>query len=116
MKKKLTTYIETIDTLITNTPAGTDWKGISQTHLIQIQFFQHERLVHLLVTILFALLTFSSIWIVYFAFSVAALLLTLLLLCLLIPYIRHYYLLENGVQKLYEQYDRLCELGNTQND
>ena len=35
--------------------------------------------------------------------------LTVLLLILLIPYIRHYYILENGVQKLYTYYDRLTE-------
>ena len=29
------------------------------------------------------------------------------LLVLLIPYVMHYYLLENSVQKMYEQYDRM---------
>ena len=33
--------------------------------------------------------------------------LLILLLCLLIPYIRHYFLLENGVQRLYGIADRL---------
>ena len=31
---------------------------------------------------------------------------------LLFPYINHYYLLENGVQKMYEQYDRMLEYQN----
>jgi hypothetical protein len=31
------------------------------------------------------------------------------LLILLIPYIRHYYLLENGVQKMYKQYDEMLK-------
>ena len=31
------------------------------------------------------------------------------LLILLFPYINHYYLLENGVQKMYAQYDRMLE-------
>lgn len=37
------------------------------------------------------------------------------LLILLIPYVRHYYILENEVQKMYGQYDALCSLsmGNT---
>ena len=36
-------------------------------------------------------------------------------LILLIPYVRHYYILENEVQKMYGQYDALCSLsmGNT---
>ena len=36
-------------------------------------------------------------------------------LILIIPYVRHYYILENEVQKMYGQYDALCSLsmGNT---
>ena len=32
------------------------------------------------------------------------------LLVLLIPYIAHYYLLENGVQKMYQQYDKIKQI------
>ena len=69
--------------------------------LIQIGFFQHERLIHLIVTVLFAILASLLIqeW--------AVLLLCLMFFVLLIPYIRHYYILENGVQKLYEYYDQI---------
>ena len=75
-----------------------------------IGFFQHERLVHELVMILFALLTVGG-----FLFFVAlpdylVLVLDFLFLGLLIPYIRHYYGLENGVQKLYSLYSRLERL------
>jgi uncharacterized RDD family membrane protein YckC len=35
------------------------------------------------------------------------LVLTFLFIILLIPYIRHYYILENGVQKLYTYYDSI---------
>lgn len=112
MKKELTAYVQKIDTLIqTQDGAGDkDWQSICQEHQIHIQFFQHERLIHLMVTITFALLAFASVWLLYFAFSPASLLLTLLLFCLLIPYISHYYFLENSVQKLYVQYDCLTDL------
>ena len=76
--------------------------------LVQIQFFQHERLIHLIVTVLFALLTTISILASLLIVGQPILLaLDLLFLVLLIPYIHHYYLLENGVQKLYEFYDNL---------
>lgn len=77
--------------------------------LVQIQFFQHERLIHLIVTVLFALLTVGSIFITLVAGQYLPLLLALDLLffSLLIPYIYHYYLLENGVQTLYSYYDDL---------
>lgn len=75
--------------------------------LIQIQFFQHERLVHLLVTILFAILSVFTMITNLFLNEIYLLPLELLFLVLLIPYIYHYYILENGVQKLYQYYDKL---------
>jgi hypothetical protein len=77
--------------------------------LIQIQFFQHERLIHLIVTVLFALLTVITLFTNLFLTEPLLLVLSLLFFVLLIPYIKHYYLLENGVQKLYTYYDKLCE-------
>ena len=77
--------------------------------LIQIGFFQHERLVHLIVTITFAILTMLAILGTLFEPQPALFALVVLLLVLLIPYIRHYYILENGVQKLYRYYDCLRE-------
>ena len=74
--------------------------------LIQIGFFQHERLIHLIVTVTFALLTIIAIMGTLIMPQPALFVLVLLLLVLLIPYIRHYYILENGVQKLYQYYDK----------
>ena len=75
--------------------------------MIQIGFFQHERLVHLIVTVTFAILTFMAVGGALFMPEPAMFILILFLLILLVPYIRHYYLLENGVQELYTYYDRL---------
>ena len=80
--------------------------------LIQIGFFQHERLIHLIVTVTFALLTIIAIMGTLIVPQPALFALVLLLLVLLIPYIRHYYILENGVQKLYQYYDRFVILKN----
>lgn len=76
---------------------------------MQIGFFQHERLVHLIVTVTFAILTLISIVAALMICNPALYVLTLLLVVLLIPYIMHYYTLENEVQKMYEQYDRILE-------
>jgi len=72
-----------------------------------ILFFQHERLIHLLVTILFALLTFGSLVTYLVTGFLPVIALFVLFLALLIPYIFHYYHLENGVQQLYDLYDQL---------
>lgn len=77
--------------------------------LIQIQLLQHERLIHLIVTVTFAILTLMTFAIYLLVDTLALLILCSLFLVLLIPYIRHYYILENGVQKLYEYYDILLE-------
>jgi len=73
--------------------------------LTHIRFFQHERLIHLIVTITVAMaLIIISLFTITNP-SVMLFILDLLLLVLLIPYIMHYYFLENGVQKLYAIYD-----------
>ncbi len=84
-----------------------DWEEEMQKHLVQIAFFAHERLIHLVVTVLFALMTTMVFLYTFGNFSISLLLLLILLMGLLIPYIRHYFLLENSVQDMYEQYDKM---------
>ena len=82
-------------------------------HLVQVGFFQHERLIHLIVTVTFALLEMLAIVLSVISDSLFTLLLPIVILILLIPYIRHYYILENEVQKMYVQYDRMRRLQQT---
>lgn len=80
-------------------------------HTMRVHDFQHERLVHLLVTLFFGFLLVGT---------VAALLaqplselvmplgiLSIILLVLEIAYIRYYYVLENSVQSLYPLTEQL---------
>jgi ABC-type antimicrobial peptide transport system permease subunit len=112
MEKRILSYRKRIDELLQQEDAN--WEKILKEHLTQVAFFQHERLIHLIVTVLFAVLEIMSILgtVVLAAMesgNIAMSLLTILLLILLIPYIRHYYILENEVQKMYVQYDKLLE-------
>lgn len=75
--------------------------------LVQIQFFQHERLIHLIVTVCFALLLMLALIGCYLTPDFGLFALAALFFGLLVPYIKHYYLLENGVQKLYSYYDTI---------
>lgn len=84
-----------------------------EEHLVQVGFFQHERLIHLIVTVTFALLEMLAIVLSVISDSLFTLLLPIVILILLIPYIRHYYILENEVQKMYVQYDRMRSLQQT---
>ena len=92
---------------------------ILQEMLVQIGFFQHERLIHLMVTVLFAFLTIFTItaacFMNHFYYGMMFCLLSMVCLMLLVPYIRHYYILENGVQKLYELYDAIRNVRSVNN-
>lgn len=113
MEQRILTYRRRIDDLLAQNDPTTDWNRVLEEHLTQVSFFQHERLIHLIVTVTFAILTvmsaLASVWAleVGSASGPALLALTALLSVLLIPYIRHYYILENEVQKMYRQYDRI---------
>ncbi|MCI7107347.1 MAG: hypothetical protein PUA77_04600 [Lachnospiraceae bacterium] len=107
MKKRILDYRGKIDNLLEENAPDTDWEAVLSEHLVQIGFFQHERLVHLLVTLAFALFTILTILAGLVMESVMLLGLTVAFLVLLVPYIMHYYLLENETQKMYVQYDNI---------
>lgn len=111
MEKRIKGYLAWIDSLLETSATNdlVDWQREIEKHLIQISFFQHERIVHLIVTVIFALLEMMSFLGLLYAFSPGMMALTLLILVLLVPYIRHYYILENGVQKMYGQYDEMLK-------
>ena len=108
MLKKLDDYRIFLEGLLS------EGKPLSEAQLrsvrVHIGFFQHERLVHELVLILFALLTVGGFFFFLVVPEILVLVLDILFLCLLVPYIRHYFGLENGVQSLYWLYDRLESL------
>jgi len=108
MKKRILAYRRKIDGLLQEN-GGYDWAALKTEHLVQIAFFQHERLIHLLVTGLFALMEILLVALVLLAFSPVVLILAAAVLLLLIPYVWHYRLRENEVQKLYAQYDQIVE-------
>ena len=110
MEKRILSYRRYMDEqlwILKEGGSAGDIMQLKKEHLTQLGFFQHERLVHLIVTVLFALLEVLSIIIVLVSGEVFSVILPIAVLILLIPYIRHYYILENEVQKMYRQYDML---------
>ena len=108
MKKYLHEYIEKIDNLLKENKKITN--DIIQKHLIKIGFFQHERLIHLLVTLFYAFIAIVFLllgFVHYVFFLISSIVLTFLMF-----YIVHYFRLENGVQYLYKQYDIMLEKQN----
>nr|MBQ8253656.1 hypothetical protein [Lachnospiraceae bacterium] len=116
MKNRIVNYLGYIDKLLAEDGKNNeaDYEKLMKEHLIQIDFFMHERLVHLLVTLAFAIFGFMSFFALVFDFQPGLLALFVAILILLIPYIMHYYLLENGVQKMYRQYDEMLKRASVQ--
>ena len=86
-----------------------DFLELKKEILVKIQFMQHERLIHFLVTMMFAILLIMCFAAFLLSENMGMLAAAGLMLVLLVPYIGHYYFLENGVQKLYYIYDKICE-------
>jgi hypothetical protein len=85
-------------------------QAIRDHHDRRVRDFQHERLIHLLVTLfvsLFALLAVG--WLLYHPLLATAALAALLLV-LTVAYVFHYFRLENCVQRLYGLTRQLDEL------
>jgi len=72
--------------------------------LKEIQIYQHERLIHLIVTVFVGIVSIIILGFSLIVENILLIILLALLIILFIPYILHYYFLENGVQKLYKFY------------
>ena len=112
MKQRIQAYLKYIDEILDenseiNKGVERDWDKEIESHLTQIAFFSHERLVHLIVMCLVAICTVMCILTFIIKSEIMLLPLIVLFFVLLVPYIMHYYLLENSVQRMYEQYDAM---------
>ena len=105
MKKEISAYIDEIRRILTEKDKVTP--ELLASMLIRIKFYQHERFIHLIVTMTFAVMTVLSVILVVTAASPVTTVLMLLFLGLTIPYVVHYYFLENSVQLLYKLYYEL---------
>jgi fatty acid desaturase len=85
-----------------------DRKELARYHNMKIQWLQHERMIHLLVTILFALI-FMFLFGILMLFPGDWLILIplVIVIALLCAYIFHYFKLENTVQSWYKLYDEI---------
>ena len=105
MKNYLEDYINEIDKKINNKQIT---KNDIEKHLIKIKFFQHERLVHLLVTLFYAMYLFISI--IIFLKIWQFVIITYIILIILLFYVKHYFFLETRVQYLYKEYDKMNQI------
>ncbi len=78
------------------------WRDLSDYHHQQIQNFQHERLIHLLVTLTYALANLITLALTLAFPSIGIVIMDIILLVMLAFYVWHYFALENGIARLYQ--------------
>lgn len=76
-------------------------------HEQQITWMQHERLIHLIVTLFVCLFTLLALGFAFHHTSWSAWFLGVIFLILSMAYLIHYFRLENGVQRWYEMANQI---------
>jgi len=113
MTEYLTQYMETVAKRMEQCSDKDELDEIMAEHMDKISFMQHERFIHLIVTFLFAIVLCIFIAILLFmdrADSGETIGVTVLIVIIMATecfYVKHYYFLENTVQKMYRVYDEL---------
>ncbi len=103
MRKYITDYIKEIEGKV-----NSNYKFTKEEISIfkeKIVYFQHERLIHLLVTLFYAL--FAILFMALIMLSHLFIIIFIFLIVFLLFYVRHYFFLENQVQYMYTLYDKI---------
>lgn len=108
MREYIDGYVKHTDKLIDDNKYNNDF---IEDHLIMIKFFQHERVIHLVITLFYAVFTilFFALGVLSNLFLIIAIILCIFLIC----YIYHYFYLENHIQYMYKQYNKMKKLDLT---
>ena len=107
MTEYLTNYMNTVTEKLAKCSDKDELEDILAEHMDKIAFMQHERIVHFLVTMMFALILTILVCTMLFTQNLAVLVLVAIMIVLIAFYIKHYYFLENTVQKMYKVYDAM---------
>lgn len=103
----LKNYTKELEQMLGERHTHDEWKTLLKHHRERISYFQHERLVHLLVTLTFGIALLLSTLATMANPSFVLFGIDALLFILFVPYLFHYRSLENGVQKLYKLTDEI---------
>lgn len=104
MKRYIKEYIKNLEEKIEKDNISELDKAILKDKIV---YFSHERLIHLLVTIIYIIVTllFMSLAMISYVFLIPFFIGIIFLLF----YIPHYFFLENSVQYLYKLYDKVIK-------
>lgn len=109
MGRYISDYIKYVNKILSDDNKDTDYEKLMKDFLLKISFFQHERLVHLIVTVMVAILLFISIIYIFMTQMQIMAILSGILLILVFCYLGYYYFIENTVMEMYKTYDKIAE-------
>ena len=110
MTKQIRAYLALLEQFFSAEHSDEELLKMRAELLQRIAFYQHERIVHLIVTMSFGVFFMLSLILVLNIGGIGLILLTVLFLVMLAAYIKHYYFLENSVQKMYLYYFKIEKL------
>ena len=116
MTAYLKKYMEETQRRLRNYADLAELEEIFLEHKDKISFMQHERIVHFLVTMMFAIVLAIFICAFLLTENPALFILVIIIMVLLGFYIKHYYFLENTVQEMYKIYDEMLILRKKEAD
>ena len=116
MTKQIKEYLEHLRLFLDGEHSPEEYAAELSRLYVRIGLFSHERLIHLLVTLGFAVFFLIALFMALIKGGVGLFVLAALFLLLLVPYIKHYYFLENSVQKMYLIYNKLEQLSGETNE
>ncbi len=107
MTEYLKAYIAQAEERLQKCHTYDDAEQLLKEHKDKIAFMQHERIVHFLVTMMFAIVLAIFIGVELLTENLLLSVLIIIIIVLLAFYIKHYYFLENTVQYMYVIYDNI---------
>ena len=112
MLENMIAYQRKIEQLIKGNSNDTDWQEESNYFQIKLEYLQHERLIHLLVTLTVGLACLISCLFSLSYYLVPLFILDSILMFLFLAYIIHYRKLENTTQSCYQTLDKIQQKFN----
>ena len=106
MKKYIKEYISEIDKKINNNHKFSSDE--IDDFLFKMKLFQKERIIHLVITLSYVFFTIIFLFITKYIFAMFIIFFILLIFDGF--YVYHYFFLENSVQYMYKQYDKIKQL------
>lgn len=108
MRERLQEFLDHMEMVTSKELSDNEREAVFNDFMKQIQFFQRKT-YSLIVTVTFAIIAIFTTLANYVLQSICVFVFLLAIYILLLFYIRHYFFLERGVQKLYLYYDKLVK-------